>query len=260
MLIDNCSAHGPIDGLQSDDGNIIVMHLPPNVTAVVQPMDQNPIKLVKLKYRSLLLSQIIAQKNCAVQDLLKQHTIRDAILMMKIAYDDLAEHVLQKSWSKLMEWDKDEYDMEDLIPLSELQKSDKQQSDQQKSDGPTSPDYDELIKEVESLLLKIAPNTDLTIRDIEGWNTDPIEEGEGIDEPNESDDDNEDDCRAKTNIPYSEAIDHVNGLINWCNRDKENSTQFMGTLIELRTHIVHTQLKKSQKQTTLKEFFKPNAN
>lgn len=87
-------------------------------------MDQNPIKLVKLKYRSLLLSQIVAQENCPVQDLLKQHTIRDAILMMKIAYDDLAERILQKSWSKLLDWDKDEYDEEDLIPLSEFQNTD----------------------------------------------------------------------------------------------------------------------------------------
>ncbi|XP_011194980.3 jerky protein homolog-like [Zeugodacus cucurbitae] len=35
LLIDNCSAHAPIEHPQSKDGNIVAYFLPPNVTAAV---------------------------------------------------------------------------------------------------------------------------------------------------------------------------------------------------------------------------------
>lgn len=103
------------------------------------------------------------------------------------------------------------------------------------------------------------------MQDIEGWNEDAVEEvGDdvGADETNENGDDDEDEdvARVEPNIPHSEAINHVNGLINWCTQNKENSTRFMDKLIELRTHIVTTQMKKSEKQTTLTDYFKSNAN
>ncbi|XP_053989837.1 jerky protein homolog-like, partial [Hylaeus volcanicus] len=60
LLVDNCTAHGSsIEPLQSDDQQIICYFLPPNVTAILQPMDQGPIKITKLKYRNLLLCKII---------------------------------------------------------------------------------------------------------------------------------------------------------------------------------------------------------
>lgn len=49
LLLDNCSAHAPIESLCTEAKDIIAMLLPPNVTAVVQPMDQNPIKITKLR-------------------------------------------------------------------------------------------------------------------------------------------------------------------------------------------------------------------
>lgn len=56
LLVDNCSAHGKsTDPIQTIDGNFIVFYLPLNVTSLVQPMDQNPLKLVKMKYQSKLL-------------------------------------------------------------------------------------------------------------------------------------------------------------------------------------------------------------
>ncbi|XP_039969014.1 jerky protein homolog-like [Bactrocera tryoni] len=88
LLIDNCTAHKPTDKLQSDDRNIAAMLLPPNVTAVFQPMDQNPIRLVKLEYRAKLLWNIVAQENIPVENILKGHSIRDTILLLKLAWDE----------------------------------------------------------------------------------------------------------------------------------------------------------------------------
>lgn len=63
------------------------MLLPPNVTAVLQPMDQNPIRLVKLAYRTKLLCGIVAQDNVSVEDLLKAHDIRKAISLLRTVWE-----------------------------------------------------------------------------------------------------------------------------------------------------------------------------
>ena len=46
LVLDNCAAHFDAEDLKSDDGAIETMFLPPNSTAVIQPMDQNVIQMV----------------------------------------------------------------------------------------------------------------------------------------------------------------------------------------------------------------------
>lgn len=119
LLVDNCSAHAPIDKLQSEDGNIIAYLLPPNVTAAVQPMDQNSIKITKLIYRSKLLSQLIGDGD-DIDKLLKRHSIRDAIILLKQSWDEVQPTVLKNSWSKLLNWDSGDYDSDDDLLLAQL--------------------------------------------------------------------------------------------------------------------------------------------
>lgn len=146
-LLDNCTAHAPNNQLRSDDGNIVTMILPPNVTAV--------------------------------------------------AWDELSTTVLQKTWSKILNWDDKEYDDEDNTPLSELQAS--------------KEIYDEMIAEAQLLLSKLGKDCTLTIEEIEEWNAD-------FDE-----DENEDECDVETGdeqsskeqsppqpaVPYGDAIKHI---------------------------------------------------
>ena len=55
LLIDNAPSHPSETELKTEDGNIIVMFIPPNVPPLIQPMDQNAIKFTKLyKYTPLL--------------------------------------------------------------------------------------------------------------------------------------------------------------------------------------------------------------
>lgn len=96
--MDNCTAH---EELKSNDGNIIVYPLPPNVTSVLQPMDQSPIKITKTKYRHLLLSSVVANEDKSIEQSLKEHTVRDAIVMLKDAWADVPFGLLQNAWSKL---------------------------------------------------------------------------------------------------------------------------------------------------------------
>ena len=54
LIIDNCPAHPAIGGLKA----IQLCFLPPNTTAVTQPMDQGVIRSLKAKYRSSIPTKI----------------------------------------------------------------------------------------------------------------------------------------------------------------------------------------------------------
>ncbi|KAK8774506.1 hypothetical protein V5799_010962 [Amblyomma americanum] len=55
MIVDNCPAHGDVEGLEA----IRLEFLPPNTTAVLQPLDQGVIKCLKMNYRKLLLKRML---------------------------------------------------------------------------------------------------------------------------------------------------------------------------------------------------------
>ena len=57
LFLDNCSAHPSEDELVSADGKITAKFLPPNVTALVKPMDQGVIESIKglIESRFLLI-------------------------------------------------------------------------------------------------------------------------------------------------------------------------------------------------------------
>ncbi|XP_055850447.1 tigger transposable element-derived protein 1-like [Episyrphus balteatus] len=60
LIIDNAPCHPSAEELRYLNGDICTMFLPPNVTALVQPLDQNGIRITKLHYKSNLLSLVIA--------------------------------------------------------------------------------------------------------------------------------------------------------------------------------------------------------
>ncbi|XP_050524168.1 jerky protein homolog-like [Daktulosphaira vitifoliae] len=66
LLLDNCPGHPSADELISEDGKIFAMFLPPNTTAMIQPMDQNVIQIIKLNYRKTLLTNILADEENGV--------------------------------------------------------------------------------------------------------------------------------------------------------------------------------------------------
>lgn len=240
LLLDNCSAHSPKEPLVSDDGNIVVMMLPPNVTAVIQPMDQNPIKIVKLKYRNVLLANVVAQADESVHDVLKNHSIKDAILLLKNAWDELPQSVLQKAWSKIFDWDENEYEDEDNVPLAEL--------------IPSKSIYDDLIHETQLLLTKLGANSDLSIQEIENWNADIIEDETDCDLSSEDESEYPEESTEES-IPYGDAINAVNTLIKWSANDAEYANKHMSNLIALRSDIVKSHFAKTQKQATLDDYF-----
>ncbi|XP_042315488.1 jerky protein homolog-like [Sceloporus undulatus] len=59
LLLDNAPTHPDAEELQ--DGNIKAMFLPPNVTAICQPMDQGVLETLKRNYRRKLPSTLIEE-------------------------------------------------------------------------------------------------------------------------------------------------------------------------------------------------------
>jgi hypothetical protein len=57
LLLGNCPAHPPAETLIKQ--NIFVSYLPPNCTAVIQPMDQSIIKNFRCYYRSEMMRKIV---------------------------------------------------------------------------------------------------------------------------------------------------------------------------------------------------------
>ena len=51
LLLDNAPAHPDVSVLQSENGNIKAMYLPPNTTAIIQPMDQGVLEALKRRYK-----------------------------------------------------------------------------------------------------------------------------------------------------------------------------------------------------------------
>lgn len=239
LIVDNCSAH---EELKSDDGNIIIFPLPPNVTSVLQPMDQSPIKVVKTKYRHLLLSSVVAKENTPIEQSLKEHSIRDAIVMLKDAWADIPFGLLQNAWSKIRNWDADDYTDEDLVPLSTIQTQ--------------AAYYENVLGEVRTLLNRIAPTDEIATAEIEEWNNDSTEDLEPKDVESDSDSDCEGEAVAVVKVPHTDAIDYVNKLIEWCSQNEDVGLKHTSDLLSLRSDITNVHTTKTVKQTTVKDYFK----
>ena len=53
LLLDNAPSHSSARTLVSADGKIKCMYLPPNVTSLIQPMDQGVIENIKRRYKNI---------------------------------------------------------------------------------------------------------------------------------------------------------------------------------------------------------------
>ena len=55
LIMDNCSAHPSEEKLDTDDGSAKSHFLTPNLTSLIQPMDQGVLERMKRIYRKSLL-------------------------------------------------------------------------------------------------------------------------------------------------------------------------------------------------------------
>lgn len=78
--MDNATCHGRgEEKIDTETGDFTIMFLPPNTTAIIQPLDQNIIQLTKLAYRKSLLTHILSSEEEDISMCIKSLTLRDAV-------------------------------------------------------------------------------------------------------------------------------------------------------------------------------------
>ncbi|XP_054732487.1 jerky protein homolog-like [Anastrepha obliqua] len=198
LLIDNTPSHPPEDELITEDGSILTMFMPPNATPLIQPMDQNNIRITKLYYRNSLLASVAA-KGFDLLEALKQSTLKEAIVTLKSAWSNVDAVVLSKCWSNVLSVVENQEDPEDDVPLSVLRSN-------------------------------FIMNVEFTVFNVGEWNDDAIECND-----NEiqkiSDDDDDCSVKPKETITSKEAIDILNKTLKWA--DSINTVTTVATTIAI---------------------------
>lgn len=84
------------------------MYLPPNVTSLIQPMDQGVIECVKRFYRNRLLRALrIHNEEENVLNQVKKLTIKDCCYNLADAWELVSSTTLENAWNNLLkcrEW------------------------------------------------------------------------------------------------------------------------------------------------------------
>lgn len=126
LILDNAPCHHPVDELvkETGEGKIWVLYMPPNVTPLIQPMDQNAIRLVKLHYKNSLLCKIIGSEDNIIS-VLKKLNLYDAATIIARSFASVKESSLAKCWDKIFNPNED-FIEEDDIPLSILLQTDEE--------------------------------------------------------------------------------------------------------------------------------------
>ncbi|XP_066261299.1 tigger transposable element-derived protein 6-like [Euwallacea similis] len=110
-----CPAHPRLENLEY----INLVFLPPNVTAVLQPMDQGVIHSLKSFYRKMFLVRLISAFE-SNEDL--KFTLFDAIIMISAAWRKVSLNTIENCFRRagFKPHIIQEYDDEDDIPLARL--------------------------------------------------------------------------------------------------------------------------------------------
>lgn len=243
LLLDNAPSHPPAENLVSDDGKILTVYMPPNVTALIQPMDQNVIRLTKLFYRRSLLSTIVASDSNDISAVIKNLSLKDAVTHLTLAWMNVKEEIIAKCWKNILSDSfNSDSDSEEDVPLAILQEKYKNSVEAV------------TFQETVALLQKVNGNITYSRKDIENWNTDVIEDLEEDVIEIESAEETMDDEPMPTTIPTQEALQGLNIVISWAEQNMLNSEDLL-TLRRIKEIAVQRCLKEKKVQTKLTSFF-----
>ena len=104
FVLDNCSAHPDPDDLTSTDGKIFAKFLPPNITSLIQPMDQGVIASVKRRCKLKLLRKLVIEDECGVSvvDFLEGINLKIVADLVHESWSETNSTTIRKSWQKIL--------------------------------------------------------------------------------------------------------------------------------------------------------------
>lgn len=100
LLLDNAPGHPSEEELTTEDKCITAMFLPPNCTALIQPMDQHIIQFVKQDYKKKLLLTAIS-KDQPIEKTLKELNMKDSVFSLCQSWNALLPSAITSSWKNL---------------------------------------------------------------------------------------------------------------------------------------------------------------
>lgn len=106
LLLDNTPSHPSAEDLNCIDESCRVVILPPNVSALIQPMDQGVIETTKKDYKKSLIRQLLLEEEDvdeedAAANFLKRWNMLDCCELIAQAWDDLSDATLCNAWKKI---------------------------------------------------------------------------------------------------------------------------------------------------------------
>lgn len=245
LLLDNASCHPAEDELQSDDGKIRAMFLPANVTALIQPMDQNMIRLTKLSYRNTLLSKIVNNDVLSIADLLKQFTLLDAVVLLNESWTALQPQTIKKCWENILVTENDPEEDVPLATLRAMLMSEKQANEND-------------LRSSLAHLRTAFPLDNITLCDVDEWNEDICDTDSTDDDEVISDSESHPiiENGSTRKIGHRSALDAAHLLIEWAKENEATESQ-IENLVALRemSRSLLVSVSAELKQTKISNFF-----
>lgn len=245
LLIDNAPSHPIASVLKSSDGQIFAKFLPPNVTALLQPMDQGVIATMKRTYRTKLLMSKI-EEGCDLKEFWKSYTILDSIYDIASSWDSIKPLTLVRSWRKL---------------LPNVERNNNQITCQEETECLSAATLVDLVKSV-------AGGENVDEENITEWfNWDADEPGferltdeeianKASGEKEEQSESDEDEPNVQASITHETALQHVHGLLQYL--EEQNGEAQLAEKLMLRN--MQSRIKKKcfliKKQKQMTDFFK----
>lgn len=108
LLLDNAPSHPCADTLERENGKFRVKFLPPNVTSLIQPMDQSVIETFKRIYRKQMLRKMLLSEDTEEPD--SQNAIKinlkDCCIMAADSWKLVKSSTLKNAWNKILNREK----------------------------------------------------------------------------------------------------------------------------------------------------------
>lgn len=122
LLLDNASSHLSTERLNSIDERCRVIFLPPNVSSLVQPMNQGIVEKLKKMYKKKFLNVMLVARNVkkSIPKLLELFEIPKLACLISEVWGDVTENDVKNAWRNIFPFCSDpepEFDSQSLLHM-----------------------------------------------------------------------------------------------------------------------------------------------
>ncbi|XP_053969096.1 jerky protein homolog-like [Anastrepha ludens] len=260
LLLDNAPTHPSESLLERENGRFKALFLPPNVTSLLQPMDQGIIECLKRLYKKQLLRKLLLADENEEGTLIyhKNINIKDCCYMVADAWSSVKAITLKRAWNKI----------NGISTQQQIQEE--KENAELKNNEESDKDTDSMSTEnLQNMITKVPGCSECNVEDIEDWlHSDSIDPGFQLlsdDEiiqstkeesyPVDSEDDNDSTFELEAGPSASEAFACFETALNWMERQSECDHVDLLVVKRLKDLAAKKRVS-SLKQRTLTEMFK----